>query len=85
MTSNQLVFDLSKYRIDVFQDRGAFHKNKLAISRTNLDMKSNMVVVDTLDGEKLGREHPFWVVTKDNPGGTIIVKNLAYIRVAGIP
>jgi hypothetical protein len=39
VSMNQLV---SKYRIEVFQDIGAFHKNKLAVSGTDLDMESNM-------------------------------------------
>src|SRR6266851_617683 len=34
VSMNQLVSDLSRYRIEVFQDAGAFHKNKLAASGT---------------------------------------------------
>jgi hypothetical protein len=82
---NQLVSDLSKYRIEIFQDIGAFRKNKLVVSGTDLDTESNLIVVDTINGEKLGREHPFGVVTNDNRGSTIIVRNLAYIRLADIP
>ena len=84
VSMNQLVFELSKYRIELFQDIGAFHKNKLVVSGTDLGMESNMIVVDTINGERLGREHPFGVVTKDNRGGTIIVRNLAYIRLGRV-
>jgi hypothetical protein len=85
VSMNQLVSDLSKYRIEVFQDTGVFHKDKLAVTGTDLDMASNMIVINTINGEKLGREHPFGFVTKNNRGSTIIVRNLSYIRLASIP
>jgi hypothetical protein len=39
------------------------------------------IVRDMLNGKRLGPDHPFCVVAKNDYGDLILVKKLAYIRV----
>jgi hypothetical protein len=80
---DQVVPDISDYRVDVFRNFWAF-KDKLAVSSSDLDMRFNMTVADTMNGKRLGQDHPFCLIARNNRGGLVIVRDLAYIRLGKI-
>jgi hypothetical protein len=81
---NELVPNTSSYRVEVFRDFWAF-KDKQIVSSADLNMQSDVIVVDTINGKRLGRAHPFCFIARNNRGDLVLVRNLAYIRLAGTP
>jgi hypothetical protein len=79
-----LASNLSSYNIEAFRDFWAF-RDKQAISSADLDMRSNVIVADTINGKRLGRDHPFCFIARNNRGDLVVVRNLAYVRLAGTP
>src|ERR1700731_1771209 len=75
VTLNQLVSNASSYRVEVYRDFWAF-EDKLAISSTGLDMHFDMILADTMNGTRLGPDHPFCLIARNNRGDLV----LAYIK-----
>jgi hypothetical protein len=80
VTLSQLVPNASGYRIEVFQDSLAF-KDKLAVSSADLDMQSGVIIADTINGKRLGADHPFCFIAKNSYGDPVVIKELLYIKV----
>jgi hypothetical protein len=63
----ELVPHPSGLRVDVFRENWAFG-DKLAVSTVDLDMHSEVVVACAKNGKRLGTDHPFCLIAKDNHG-----------------
>jgi hypothetical protein len=59
--------------------------DKLAVSSADLDIGSDVMVVDTINGHRLRGDDPFWLLAKNNRGDLVVVRHLAYIRLAENP
>jgi hypothetical protein len=56
-------------------------KDKLAVSSADLDLQSDLIVADTINGKRLGADHPFCSIAKNSHGEPVVIKELAYIKV----
>jgi hypothetical protein len=65
-----LAPNTSGRRVDVFEPTCAF-RDRLAVSSTDLDMQSEVIVANTKNGKNLV-EHPFCLMTKDNRGDWVL-------------
>lgn len=77
---SHLIAAASGYRLEIFQRSLAF-KEKLAISSADLDMESDVISADTVNGKRLGADYPFCLVAKNRHGDSIVVDKLSYIKV----
>lgn len=78
---SQIVSGLRRYRVDVFREFWSF-KDKLAVSSSDLDPDADLIVVDTINGRRLGRNQPFTLIAKNKRGALVVVRELAYIRLS---
>jgi hypothetical protein len=80
----QLDANSSRYKVEVFRDVSLFG-DKLAVSSADLNMESDAVLADTVNGKRLGSDHPFCFIGLNRQGNLMVVRNLSYIRFAGKP
>lgn len=78
---SRLVPELARYQIDIYREYWAF-RDKLAVSSAELDHRADLIVADTVDGKRLGPDHPFCLIAKNRSGELVVVRELAYIRLA---
>jgi len=78
----QLDPNASRYKVEVFREVSLFG-DKLAVSSADLSMESDAVLADTVNGERLGSDHPFCFIGLNRKGDLMVVRNLSYIRFAG--
>lgn len=78
---SRLVPGIAHNRVDIYRDFWAF-RDKLAVSSADLDPSADLIVVDTINGERLGPNHPFCLVARNKRGDLVVVRELAYIRLA---
>jgi hypothetical protein len=77
---NELVPDgLANDRFEVFKESWGFH-DKRALWSDDLNMESEMIVADTINGQKLAGETPFYFAATAKRGDVIVVKRLAHIK-----
>ena len=77
----ELMSPSQDYQVQVFQDCWGF-RDRQALTTATLTRLSEIVVADTLNHKRLGEEYPFRLIADDNKGREVVVKNLAYIRLA---
>jgi hypothetical protein len=46
----------------------------------DLDMQSDVIVADTINGKRLGVDHPFCFIAKNSHGDPVVIKKLSYIK-----
>ena len=78
---SRLVPELARYQVDIYREYWAF-RDKLAVSSADLDHRADLIVADTVDGKRLGPSHPFCLIAKNRRGELVVVRELAYIRLA---
>jgi hypothetical protein len=78
-----LIPDLMGRRIEIFQD-STFREKEVA-SSADLDLHSDIIVADTIDGKRLRKDHPFCFIAKSARWDWVLVNKMTYIRVAGTP
>jgi hypothetical protein len=77
---NELVPDAQeKYAFDVFRDSWGF-RDKRVISSASLNLESEVIVADTVNGIPLTGENPFCFVAKARRGGFVVIKKVANIK-----
>jgi hypothetical protein len=82
---NELVPNgLTGYRFEVFKGAWAF-RDKRVLSSDDLNMESEVLVADTINGKKLAGDSPFNFVAKTKRGDAAVVTKLAYIKFAETP
>jgi hypothetical protein len=82
---NELLPDgLANYKLEVFREFWAF-RDKRVLSSEDLNMESETIVADTVDGKKLVGETPFCFVATAKRGDLIVVERLAHIKVTTAP
>lgn len=80
----ELVASSTVYHLEVFREFWAFRDKQVALD-PSLNTQANVIVADTLNGKRLGINNPFRLIVTNDQGDVVIVKNLAYIRLAGSP
>jgi hypothetical protein len=70
-------------RVDVFENTLAF-RDRLVVSSTDLDMRSEVIVAYSKNGKNLA-EHPFCLAATNEHGGWVLIRNLSYIRLGKTP
>jgi hypothetical protein len=78
---SRLVPGIAHYRVDIYRDFWAF-RDKLAASSADLDPRADLIVVDTINGKRLGPDHPFCLIARNKRGDPVVIRELAYIRLA---
>jgi hypothetical protein len=77
---DQLVPDAqAKYAFDVFRDSWGF-RDKRVISSASLNLESEVIVADTINGIPLTEESPFCLVAKARQGDFVVIRKVAVIK-----
>lgn len=50
------------------------------MSSADLDMRFNLIVAATINGKRLGQDHAFYFIVRNNRGCLVTVRDLACIR-----
>jgi len=64
---------------EVFREFWAF-RDKLAIRSAALDLSSELIVADTINGKRIAGDDTFYFVGKTPAGDVTVIKKIAYIR-----
>jgi hypothetical protein len=75
---------VASYRFEVFKQSWGF-RDKRVMSSDDLNMESDTIVADTINGRKLVGDNPFCFAATAKRGGMVVVKKLAHIKVVAIP
>ena len=81
---NQLVPDAkARYAFDVFTDSGGF-RDKRVMSSASLNLESEVIVADTINGIPLAGENPFCFVAKAKQGDSIVIRRVTNIKLSSV-
>ena len=70
-------------RLSYFGPAGHLRTNSLFRGQTSICIL--VIAADTIDGKRLGRDHPFCFILRNNRGDLVVARKLAYIRLAATP
>ena len=73
-----------RFQVEAFQEGRIFRDKRIALPQ-DTTTQSDVIVADTVNGKRLGQDHPFSLVARTTDGRSIVVPKLAFIRLADVP
>jgi hypothetical protein len=73
----------AKYAFDVFRDSWGF-RDRRVISSESLNLESEVIVADTINGIPIADESPYCFVAKAKQGDSVVIGNVVTIKLSSV-